>query len=327
MGLLIDGVWHDQGYDTEAHGGAFVRESPGFRNWIEADGAFAPEAGRYHLYVSLACPWAHRALILRRLKGLEAVIGLSIVDPYMGEKGWQFSTVRGAVPDALYGLSYLHELYQKAAPDYTGRVTTPTLWDSHHETIVSNESADILRMFNSAFDALAAHPDRDYYPAERRAEIDAVNEAIYEALNNGVYKAGFATSQAAYDNAYAAVFEALDWLDVRLAGQRYAAGDQITEADWRIFVTLVRFDAVYYSHFKCNRQRIADYAHLPGYLRELYQVPGVAETVDMDHIKQHYFRSHPDINPSGVVPLGPALDFTAPHGRDHLGAGFDSDLG
>ena len=321
MGLLIDGVWHDQGYDTEAHGGAFVRESPGFRNWIRAgeDEPFTPEAGRYHLYVSLACPWAHRALILRRLKGLEDIIGVSIVDPYMGEKGWQFSTVRGAVPDPLYGLSYLHELYQKAAPDYTGRVTTPTLWDRRHETIVSNESADIIRMFNSVFDDMAGQPEADYVPAELLVEIDRVNEATYEPLNNGVYKAGFATSQAAYENAYGEVFETLDWLDTRLAHQRYAAGGRITEADWRIFVTLVRFDAVYYSHFKCNERRIADYTHLAGYLRELYQVPGVAETVDMNHIKQHYFRSHPDINPSGVVPLGPALDFNAPHGRDHLG--------
>lgn len=321
MGLLIDGVWHDQGYDTEAHGGAFVRESPGFRNWIRAgeDEPFTPEAGRYHLYVSLACPWAHRALILRRLKGLEDIIGVSIVDPYMGEKGWQFSTVRGAVPDLLYGLSYLHELYQKAAPDYTGRVTTPTLWDRRHETIVSNESADIIRMFNSVFNDMAGQPEADYVPAELLVEIDRVNEATYEPLNNGVYKAGFATSQAAYENAYGEVFETLDWLDTRLARQRYAAGGCITEADWRIFVTLVRFDAVYYSHFKCNHRRIADYTHLAGYLRELYQVPGVAETVDMDHIKQHYFRSHPDINPSGVVPLGPSLDFDAPHGRDHLG--------
>ena len=321
MGLLIDGVWHDQGYDTEAHGGAFVRESPGFRNWIRVGEGepFTPEAGRYHLYVSLACPWAHRALILRRLKGLEESIGVSIVDPYMGEKGWQFSSVRGAVPDPLYGLSYLHELYQKAAPDYTGRVTTPTLWDTRHETIVSNESADIIRMFNSAFDDVAAHRGVDYVPDDRLAEIDRINEATYEPLNNGVYKAGFATSQAAYENAYGEVFETLDWLEARLARQRYAAGGRITEADWRIFVTLVRFDAVYYSHFKCNRQRIADYTHLAGYLRELYQVPGVAETVDMDHIKQHYFRSHPAINPSGIVPLGPELDFNAPHGRDHLG--------
>lgn len=322
MGLLIDGRWHDQWYDTDSNYGRFVRESAGFRNWVAAgEGhAFTPAAGRYQLYVSLACPWAHRTLILRRLKGLEHVIGLSIVDPYMGENGWQFSAVAGAVPDPLYGLDYLYEVYQKAAPDYTGRVTTPTLWDTVHETIVSNESADIVRMFNSAFDELAEHPERDYYPSDLRAEIDTVNERVYHDVNNGVYKAGFATTQDAYEEAFAAIFDALDWLDERLAGQRYLAGTRITEADWRLFVTLVRFDAVYYSHFKCNRRRIADYAHLAGYLRELYQHPGVPETVNISHIKQHYYRSHPTINPTAIVPVGPALDFSAAPNRDHLPA-------
>lgn len=325
MGLLIDGHWHDQWYDTESNDGHFVRESAGFRGWVAAgpDSAFTPEAGRYHLYVSLACPWAHRTLILRRLKGLERAIGLSIVDPYMGANGWQFSDADGAIPDTLYGLDYLYQLYQKAAPDYTGRVTTPTLWDTVHETVVSNESADIMRMFNSAFDELAEHPERDFYPEDLRAEIDAVNERVYHDVNNGVYKAGFATRQAAYEEAFDTLFETLDWLDARLAGQRYLAGTRITEADWRLFVTLVRFDAVYYSHFKCNQRRIADYPHLAGYLRELYQQPGVAETVNISHIKQHYYRSHPSVNPTGIVPRGPALDFDAPPERGHLPAEAD----
>lgn len=325
MGLLIDGHWHDQWYDTESNDGHFVRESAGFRGWVAAgpDSAFTPEPGRYHLYVSLACPWAHRTLILRRLKGLERAIGLSIVDPYMGANGWQFSDADGAIPDTLYGLDYLYQLYQKAAPDYTGRVTTPTLWDTVHETVVSNESADIMRMFNSAFDELAEHPERDFYPEDLRAEIDAVNERVYHDVNNGVYKAGFATRQAAYEEAFDTLFETLDWLDARLAGQRYLAGTRITEADWRLFVTLVRFDAVYYSHFKCNQRRIADYPHLAGYLRELYQQPGVAETVNISHIKQHYYRSHPSVNPTGIVPRGPALDFDAPPERGHLPAEAD----
>lgn len=322
MGLLIDGRWHDQWYDTESHGGRFVRESAGFRNWVSpgAESAFSPEAGRYQLYVSLACPWAHRTLILRRLKGLEEVIPVAIVDPYMGENGWQFSTAPGTIPDPLYGLDYLYQLYQKAAPEYTGRVTTPTLWDTKHETIVSNESADIVRMFNSAFDAVAAHPERDYYPESLRAEIEAINERVYADVNNGVYKTGFATTQAAYEEAFATLFDALDWLDARLAGQRYLCGTRLTEADWRLFVTLVRFDAVYVGHFKCNLRRIADYPHLSGYLRELYQYPGIAGTVNFDHIKQHYYRSHGQINPTGIVPVGPALNLDAAPGRDHLPA-------
>jgi len=318
MGLLVNGRWQDQWYDTDAHDGQFVRESAGFRDWITPDpsAAFPAESGRYVLYVSLACPWAHRTLIMRQLKGLASIIDLSVVDPYMGEWGWSFSDAPGAIPDPLYGLEHLHQLYQKAAHDYTGRVTTPTLWDRKHEAIVSNESADIMRMFNHAFDTLAEHPERDYYPEALRAEIDAVNARVYDHVNNGVYKAGFATTQAAYEGAYADVFETLDWLDARLAGQRYLAGDEITEADWRLFVTLVRFDAVYYSHLKCNARRIADYAHLSGYLRELYQVEGIADTVNMQHIKAHYYRSHPGVNPTRIVPVGPVLDFDKPHGRD-----------
>ncbi|MES1951791.1 glutathione transferase [Salinisphaera sp. S4-8] len=317
MGLLVEGQWKDQWYDTESTGGKFVRESAGFRDWVSADpdSRFTAEAGRYHLYVSLACPWAHRTLILRKLKGLEGAIGVSIVDPYMGEWGWSFSDAPGTIADPLYGLDHLFELYQKAASSYTGRVTTPTLWDRQHETIVSNESADIVRMFNSAFDAVAEHPERDYYPSELRSEIDAVNERVYHDVNNGVYKAGFATTQQAYEQAFEKLFATLDWLDARLAEQRYLAGSRITEADWRLFVTLVRFDAVYVGHFKCNLRRIADYPNLSGYLRELYQVPGIAVTTNFDHIKQHYYRSHPTINPTGIVPVGPELDLYAPHGR------------
>ncbi|WP_353221477.1 glutathione S-transferase family protein [Salinisphaera sp. C84B14] len=322
MGLLVEGQWKDQWYDTDSTGGKFVRESAGFRDWVSADpdSRFTAEAGRYHLYVSLACPWAHRTLILRKLKGLESAIGVSIVDPYMGEWGWSFSDAPGTIRDPLYGLDHLFELYQKAASGYTGRVTTPTLWDRQHETIVSNESADIVRMLNSAFDGVAEHPERDYYPSELRAEIDAVNERVYHDVNNGVYKAGFATTQEAYEQAFEKLFATLDWLDARLAEQRYLAGSRITEADWRLFVTLVRFDAVYVGHFKCNLRRIADYPHLSGYLRELYQVPGIAETTNFDHIKQHYYRSHPTINPTGIVPVGPALDLYAPHGRAAAGA-------
>lgn len=323
MGLLVDGQWKDQWYDTESNDGKFVREDAGFRGWVTADpeSRFVAEAGRYHLYVSLACPWAHRTLILRKLKGLEKVIDISVVDPYMGEWGWSFSNAPGTIADPLYGLDHLFELYQKAAGGYTGHVTTPTLWDRRHETIVSNESADIVRMFNSAFDGLAEHPERDYYPEAMRDEIDAVNERVYEAVNNGVYKTGFATTQAAYQAPFEALFDALDWLDSRLAERRYLVGDRITEADWRLFVTLVRFDAVYVGHFKCNLRRIADYPNLSGYLRELYQIPGIAETTNFDHIKQHYYRSHPTINPTGIVPIGPALDLHAPHGREAIAPG------
>lgn len=317
MGLLVEGQWQDRWYDTESTGGRFVREDAGFRHWVSADpqAPFPAESGRYHLYVSLACPWAHRTLIMRMLKGLESAVGVSVVDPYMGDQGWTFSNAPGCVPDSLYGATHLYELYTRAAPGYTGRVTTPTLWDRRHETIVSNESADIIRMFNSAFNAMAEHPERDYYPQGLRGDIDAINEQVYHQVNNGVYKAGFATTQEAYERAAESLFDALDGLDERLGRQRYLAGDQITEADWRLFTTLVRFDAVYYGHFKCNRQHIADYPHLSGYLRELYQVPGIAETTNFDHIKQHYYRSHPTINPTGIVPIGPTLDLEASHGR------------
>lgn len=317
MGLLVDGKWQDRWYDTAASGGRFVREDAGFRHWVSADAqaAFAAATGRYHLYVSLACPWAHRTLIVRQLKGLQDVIGLSVVDPYMGSQGWTFSAAPGCIADTLYGAEHLHELYTRAAPGYTGRVTTPMLWDRQHETIVSNESADIIRMFNSAFNAFAAHPGLDFYPDGLQGAIDAINELVYDRVNNGVYKAGFATTQEAYEQAATALFETLDELDARLGTQRYLAGDQITEADWRLFTTLVRFDAVYYGHFKCNLRHIADYPHLSGYLRELYQIPGVAETTNFDHIKQHYYRSHDTINPTGIVPIGPTLDLDAPHGR------------
>lgn len=320
MGFLIEGKWQDGWYDTKSHGGKFVRESAGFRDWVEPDPSakFAAEAGRYHLYVSYACPWACRTIIARRLKGLESVVGLSIVHPRNGEHGWEFSSAPGCDLDPLYGFDYLYQLYQKADPAYSGRVTTPTLWDKKHETIVSNESADVLRMFNAAFNDLAEHAEIDLYPEALRAEIEAVNERIYTPLNNGVYRAGFATAQTAYEAAYNDVFDTLDWLEERLSGQRYLVGDQITEADWRLFVTLVRFDTVYYSHFKCNRQRIFDYPALQGYLRELYQVPGVADTVRFEHIKQHYYGGMLAVNPTGVVPMGPTLSLSAPHRRDRL---------
>jgi len=322
MGLLVNGQWQDRWYDTDSTGGRFVREAAGFRDWVSADGSsgFAAEAGRYHLYVSLACPWAHRTLLLRKLKGLEEAIGVSVVDPYMGEQGWRFSDAPGCVPDTVNGADYLHQIYTLAVPDYTGRVTTPTLWDKEKRTIVSNESADIIRMFNSAFDRIARHPQRDFHPRDLHDAIDRVNEGIYNDVNNGVYKAGFATSQAAYEAAFQALFARLDELDGRLARSRYLVGERITEADWRLFTTLVRFDAVYHGHFKCNLRRIVDYANLPGYLRELYQIPGVAETVNFDHIKQHYYRSHHTINPTGIVPLGPALDLNREPGRPHLPA-------
>lgn len=322
MGLLVDGIWRNVWYDTKSTGGAFVRKAPSFRNWITADGSVGPsgaggfkaEAGRYHLYVSHACPWAHRTLIFRKLKGLEDMVSVSVVNAFMGEQGWTFAPGAGVVPDAVNGARYLHEVYTLADPAYTGRVTVPVLWDKHTQTIVSNESPEIIRMFNSAFDDIGALPG-DYYPAHLRAEIDALNELIYPNVNNGVYRAGFATSQAVYEAAVADVFTALDALERRLAQQRYLAGAQITEADWRLFTTLVRFDAVYVGHLKCNLRRIADYPHLSGYLRELYQQPGIAATVFIDNIKEHYYASHASINPTGIIPAGPVLDLMAPHGR------------
>src|SRR5690554_107807 len=322
MGLLIDGKWHDQWYDTSASGGRFIRSESQYRHWITPDGSAGPsgesgfkaEPGRYHLYVSLACPWAHRTLIFRRLKGLEKMISISVVNSYMGEHGWTFDRETGANGDDLYGLDYLYQLYQKADPDYSGRVTVPVLWDKQRQTIVNNESAEIIRMLNSAFDGIGATPG-DYYPPQLRAEIDKLNDEVYDRVNNGVYKAGFATTQDAYEQAVAPLFETLDALEQRLSRQRYLCGDQITEADWRLFTTLIRFDAVYHGHFKCNLKRIVDYPNLWDYLRELYQWPGIAETVNMDHIKGHYYRSHGTINPTGVVPLGPVQALDLPHSR------------
>ncbi|MEK1948143.1 MAG: glutathione S-transferase family protein [Ensifer adhaerens] len=322
MGRLVDGVWQDVWYDTAATKGHFKRSESQFRNWITADGSAGPsgeggfkaEAGRYHLYVSLACPWAHRTLIFRKLKKLEDLISVSIVDPLMLTKGWEFKGKDGGTVDHLYGFHALWQVYARADPTYSGRVTVPVLWDKQKNTIVSNESAEIIRMFNSAFNELTGSND-DFYPEELRGEIDELNTRIYGAVNNGVYKAGFATSQEAYEEGVTPLFDMLDELEERLATRRYLTGSRLTEADWRLFTTLVRFDPVYVGHFKCNIRRIADYRNLQGYLRDLYQVPGVAETVNMNHIKEHYYRSHTMINPTGVVPVGPIIDLDAPHGR------------
>ncbi|SRR5690554_906206 len=327
MGLLVDGVWRDVWYDTDTTGGKFEREAARFRNWITPDGqpgptgegGFPAQSGRYHLYVCYACPWAHRTLIFRSLKGLAPHIGVSVVHPNMLENGWEFNREQEKTRDQLYDADYLYQLYLKAAPDYTGRVTVPVLWDQERQTIVSNESADIIRMFNSAFNHLTGN-DLDFYPAALREEIDALNEEIYNNVNNGVYRAGFATTQAAYEEAFGDVFRTLDKLEARLSTQRYLIGNQITEADWRLFTTLVRFDAVYYGHFKCNLRRIKDYDNLYGYLRDLYQQPGIADTVHFDHIKQHYYYSHAGINPTRIVPLGPEMTLDTPHGRERLGS-------
>ena len=322
MSLLVNGELRPNWFETESEDGEFVREDAQFRHWITPDGApgpsgeggFAAEAGRYHLYVSYACPWAHRTLIFRALKGLEELVSVDVVHPYMGEPGWSFDAYPGATGDTLYGSTFMHQIYTRAQPDYTGIVTVPVLWDKQRETIVNNESSEIIRMFNSAFDGITGNT-QDYYPAELRAAIDAINATVYENVNNGVYRAGFATSQAAYDEAYARLFDTLEELEARLSGQRYQVGERITEADWRLLTTLLRFDAVYYSHFKCNRRRLVDYPNLWAYTRELYQVPGVAATLNLDHIKQHYFTSHDWINPGGIVPRGPEIDFSVPHGR------------
>lgn len=327
MGLLIDGQWRDQWYETEKHGGRFKRQESRFRGWVTADGGpgpdgqkgFKAEPGRYHLYVSLACPWAHRTLIFRKLKRLEDAISLSVVHWHMGENGWTFEDGPGCVPDDVNGARYLHQVYTTAKPDYTGRVTVPVLWDKKTGTIVNNESAEIIRMLNGAFDQWG-DAALDFYPEALRAEIDAVNSVVYDTVNNGVYKAGFATGQDAYEEAFAALFDTLDDLEARLERRRYLAGDRVTEADWRLFTTLVRFDPVYFGHFKCNKRRIVDYRNLWGYVRDLYQVPGVAETVNLHHIKHHYYASHETVNPTGIVPLGPEIDYAAPHGRDRLAA-------
>lgn len=309
MGRLVEGIWHDEWYDTDSTGGEFVREDAGFRSTIEQGGRFAPESGRYHLYVSLACPWAHRTLIMRKLKGLEAHIEVTAVEPHMLEQGWTY-----APPEPLYGYTHHYQLYTRAKADYSGRVTVPVLWDTQENTIVNNESAEIIRLFNSAFNGLTGNTE-DFYPEGLREEIDQINQRVYHQINNGVYKSGFATTQKAYEKACLALFEALDWVEGLLARRRYLAGARITEADWRLFTTLVRFDPVYHGHFKCNLRRIQDYPHMAGYLRELYQWPGVAETVNFEHIKQHYYYSHDSINPTRIVPLGEGLDLTLAHGR------------
>ena len=322
MGLLIDGKWHDQWYDTSATGGRFVRKDSAHRNWVTPDGTagpsgtggFAAAADRYHLYVSLACPWAHRTLIMRALKGLEEMIPVSVVHWRMLEHGWTFEEGPGVVADPIHGADYLHQVYTAADPNYTGRVTVPILWDKQTGTIVSNESSEIIRMLGTAFDHLGAKAG-DYYPEAQRAEIDALNSRIYDTLNNGVYKAGFATAQAAYEEAIAPLFDTLDWLEERLATRRYLLGDQMSEADIRLFTTLVRFDAVYVGHFKCNLRRIVDYPHLWRYTRTIYHLPGVAGTVSMQHIKGHYYESHKTINPTGIVPAGPVLDFALDDAR------------
>ena len=325
MGLLINGEWHDKWYDTRLSKGRFKREDAAFRNWITPDGSAGPtgtsgfcaEPDRYHLYISLACPWAHRTLIFRKLKGLEEAIGLSVVNWYMAEHGWTFDEDEGVLPDTVNNARYAYQIYLKAKPDYTGRVTVPILWDKQEQTIVSNESSEIIRMFNSAFDGIGAAKG-DYYPEHLREEIDALNTRIYDTLNNGVYKCGFATQQTAYDEALFPLFETLDWLDERLSKQRFLTGSKITEADWRLFTTLVRFDPVYVGHFKCNIRQIRDYENLWGYVRDLYQQPGIAETVNLHHIKHHYYASHSTLNPSRVVPGGPDIDFAAPHGRQRF---------
>ncbi len=324
MGHLIDGKWDTAWYDTKSTGGKFKRTTAGFRNWITPDGepgssgtdGFPAESGRYHLYVSYACPWAHRTLIFRALKELEDHITVSVVHPDMLDDGWTFATdFAGTTGDDLFGKPFLRDIYTQAQPDVSGRVTVPILWDKKTGQIVSNESSEIIRMFNSAFNDLTGN-DTDYYPEDLREQIDTINARVYDEVNNGVYKSGFATTQAAYDEAVVTLFDALDWLEGILSENRYLTGDRLTEADWRLFTTLVRFDPVYHLHFKCNRKRIIDYPNLWGYTRELYQVAGVANTVHFDHIVRHYHYSHDTINPNRIIPINPVLDWDAPHGRD-----------
>ncbi len=327
MGLLIDGVWTDRWYDTKATGGRFVRSASAFRRWVTPDGAPGPggeaavpaAAGRYLLTVSYACPWAHRTLILRAIKGLENLLPISVVHWRMLDEGWTFEPGPGVIPDPVIGAKRLYELYALADPTYSGRVTVPVLWDLQERTIVNNESSEIIRMLNHAFDGLGAAPG-DFYPEDLRDEIDAVNARVYDTLNNGVYKAGFATAQDAYEEAVGPLFETLDWLEERLTTRRYLCGERFTEADVRLFTTLIRFDPVYVGHFKCNLRRIADYPNLSGYLRELVQDPRIGGTVNLEHAKRHYYESHRTINPTGIVPAGPVLDLDRPHGRDHLAA-------
>jgi len=326
MGLLVDGIWRDDSYDkTRMQDGRFVRPTTRYHNFVTAngspgpsgDGGFAAEKDRYHLYVSLACPWAHRTIILRRLKELERVVSMSIVSWHMGDEGWTFDRNEGSNGDEVNGRSKLSEIYLLANPRYTGRVSVPILWDKQRRTIVNNESSEIIRMLNSSFDAFT-NERTDYYPPELRDEIDRINAVVFANVNNGVYRAGFATTQEAYEEASRSLFKTLDELEQRLSRQRYLVGPRLTEADWRLFPTLVRFDAVYFSHFKCNLRRIADYPNLSNYLRDLYQISGVSETVNIDHIKRHYYVSQRKVNPTGIVPLGPELDFTVPHDRDRF---------
>jgi glutathionyl-hydroquinone reductase len=324
MGLLVDGVWRDEQHAERAPTGRFVRPATRFRNWVTEDGSPGPTGeggfpaarGRYHLYVALACPWAHRTVIMRELKGLTDVVSLSAVEPLYGPHGWRFGT--STIPDTVNGASELIEIYLRADPRYSGRVSVPALWDKERRTIVNNESAEIIRMLNGAFGRFT-NVRTDYYPEHLREDIDRINAFVYENINNGVYRTGFATTQEAYEEAFHALFDALDEIEQRLSRQRYLVGGEITEADWRLFTTLIRFDAVYHGHFKCNLRRIIDYPNLSNYLRDLYQQPGVAATVNMDHIKRHYYGSHRHLNPTGIVPLGPLLDFSAPHDRAKFG--------
>ena len=317
MGLLVDGKWHDKWYDTEGNGGRFIRTEAQYRNWITPDGSpgptgeggFKAEPNRYHLYVAMACPWANRTLIMRKLKGLEDMISVSVVNPLMAENGWTFEPGEGVIPDPVINAKYMHEIYTHVDPNYSGRVTVPMLYDLKQNKIVNNESSEIMRMLNTAFYGVGAK-EGDYYPEDLRVEIDAVNEIVYQNVNNGVYKTGFATKEEVYQEEVIKLFKTLDQLEARLENQQYLVGDQVTEADWRLFTTLVRFDSVYYGHFKCNIRQIKDYKNLWRYTRELYNWPGIAETVNFDHIKEHYYRSHKNINPTGIVPVGPELDFT-----------------
>lgn len=325
MGLLIEGKWHTDWYDTKSSNGHFVRKDSQFRHWITKNGdagptgisGFKAEPNRYHLYVSLACPWAHRTIIYRKLKGLEGMISMSAVNAFMGDGGWTFAPGEGVVSDPIMNASNLYEIYTATQADYTGRVTVPILWDKQTNTIVNNESSEIIRMFNSAFDEVGASSG-NFLPEELFVEIEELNKFIYSTINNGVYRAGFATTQDAYNEAVLQIFDTLDQLEERLSNKRYLTGNTITEADWRLFTTLVRFDCVYVGHFKCNLRRIIDYPNIWGYLRDMYQVPGIAETVSMEHIKAHYYGSHETINPSRVIPKGPIINFNAPHDRDKL---------
>ncbi|WP_444925916.1 glutathione S-transferase family protein [Microbulbifer sp. TRSA002] len=322
MGLLVNGQWHDQWYDTENSGGSFKREAAQLRNWVTADGSAGPsgdsgfkaESGRYHLYVSLACPWAHRTLIFRKLKKLEEHIDVSVVSPDMLDQGWSFNVDEGSSGDTLFSYQFMHQVYTRNKSDYSGRVTVPVLWDKQKNCIVSNESSEIIRMFNSAFNTITGDT-QDFFPEEKQQDIDTINQLVYENINNGVYRCGFATTQEAYESAYYNLFSALDQVEKILGEQRYLVGTEITEADWRLFTTLIRFDAVYHGHFKCNRQRLEDFPNLRNYVRELYQWPKVAETVNFHHIKRHYYFSHTSINPTQVVPVGPEIDYNSSHNR------------